>query len=128
MSSVKVTQFNLTEGGNMTSHRKEKNFYRSYVLVGITDGSIKEFAEVKLYATASRIYACAWIHGQGQYGHGSGYAGGYGYDKSQAAAHKALTSAGVAFDFPHASIDYMLLAIADCFTGVSGWKVIHGNA
>jgi hypothetical protein len=45
--------------------------------------------------SASRVYACVWIHGRGYSLSGKGMAGGYGYCKKSAAIGAAFGSAGV---------------------------------
>lgn len=99
------------------SHRKEKHYAESYVLflVRQVDGraDIYPVFDLRIYSAANRVYACVWMNtpngvnlvnpfGENQLerisASGSGYAGGYGYDKHSAAAVDALHAMGIPYD------------------------------
>lgn len=81
----------------------EKEMLASYIVVGIgpSRSDVDELAVLRIYAgrskSASRVYASVWVHNKCA---GSGWAGGYGYHKSSAAASEALTNAGIKLDEP----------------------------
>jgi hypothetical protein len=45
--------------------------------------------------SASVVYACIWVNGDGNYWSGKGQAGGYGYDKQSTAIAIAIKDAGI---------------------------------
>lgn len=76
----------------MKDFRRENGFYKSLTLVGLHEKEIKSFAEIRHYATKATNYVCVWIHSPllGLYGQTGGKAGGYGYDRSEAAFSEAV--------------------------------------
>ena len=87
------------KGVNGSSHRKEDKFYKEYIgLIVKTkkqNGTrIKSVLNCRLYATGSRVYCCLWVFTRGPVIGGSGFAGGYGYDRASAAVSEAITAAG----------------------------------
>ena len=86
----------------VASNRKESNFLSSLILIAPqTDKAdkfrpvAKEVAEVRIYGTQAKNYACIWIHAKGKYYSGGGNAGGYGYHRPSAAMESALANAGI---------------------------------
>lgn len=82
------------------NHRKENKFTQQITGVAIVPGvngipQVKEAVILRYYTTDSRTYACAWLHGSGDWLNGSGYAGGYGWHRRSGAAQAAFNAAGV---------------------------------
>ena len=94
---MKVLSINPTDAIN-TIHRKEKHFYKSFKLIAFKDGEFKEHVTLRFYGTQSRTYCVVWVNNDGVYMSGSAFAGGYGYDRSSAAAFRALQHAGIEYD------------------------------
>lgn len=91
-----------------SSHRKDKGFRSAWTAYHIKEGKATYLMEVRTYSTSRRYYACLWVNipkhiqvidpstgirANGLSGSGSGYAGGYGYNKEGAAIGEALASA-----------------------------------
>lgn len=76
------------------SHRKEDKYSGGYIAAAIDDTGCHECVDLKLYRTNNRCYCCVWTYKPGHYVGGSGWAGGYGYHKSSAAAGEAIKNAG----------------------------------
>jgi len=95
---MKVTKINPSERFNR-NHRKEKHFYESYTLVTYKRGEgFKELIDLRLYATQARHYAAVWVRQPEDFRSGTGWAGGYGYNRMSAAAADAFRNAGYEFD------------------------------
>ena len=87
---------NWTPGNanTISSNRKESNYIGQYTLLDKKTCAV--WAELRLYATPSRHYACFWLFGR-ENGciSGGAYAGGYGYHRASAAANAAMQRAGI---------------------------------
>lgn len=97
MNKFNFNNLNVNTTQKLDKFRKEKGFYKAVVLTGLHDNEIKSFAEIRLYRTASTNYACFWIHSPvlGLYGQTGGKAGGYGYDREEAAINNAALEHGI---------------------------------
>lgn len=99
MSTFNFSALNVANDKLMT-YRKEKGFYKGLVLVVMDGDNLREYAEIRFYRTAARNYACFWISapvlGHGQTG---GMAGGYGYDRAEAALSEAARKHGITGDW-----------------------------
>ena len=80
------------------NHRKDNGYTGGYVGIAIDENGIHEAVDVRTYETKSRVYACAWMKGTGEYVGGSGYASGYGYNMNGAAVDEAIRAAGFILD------------------------------
>lgn len=82
------------ESNTIASNRKENNYIGQYTL--LDKNTCEVWAELRLYATPSRHYACFWLFGR-KNGciSGGAYAGGYGYHRASAAAGAAIKRAGI---------------------------------
>jgi hypothetical protein len=80
------------------NHRKDKGYTGGYVGIAVDENGIHEAVDVRTYETKSRVYACAWMKGTGEYVGGSGYASGYGYNMNGAAVDTAIRAAGFILD------------------------------
>lgn len=116
---MKVTNFVPNDNAEcIRKNRKENRYTESYVLVDIIDGRLDVPVEVRFYATEAKTYCCIWYrdHKNDIYSYGGGVAGGYGYNKKNAAFANAIKSLGFTFDEPHgvegAFPEYTLRAIA----------------
>lgn len=78
----------------VSSNRKDNHYIGQYTL--LDKNTCEVWAELRLYATASRHYACFWLFGR-ENGciSGGAYAGGYGYHRASAAANVAMQRAGI---------------------------------
>ena len=92
------SQVNVQSVASIAGYRRENGYYKSYTLVAVHDKEIKSFAEIRCYATKATNYACFWIHSPvlGLYGQTGGKAGGYGYNREEAAISEAATKHGIA--------------------------------
>ena len=80
------------------NHRKDKGYTGGYIGIAVDENGIHEAVDVRTYETKSRVYACAWMKGTGEYVGGSGYASGYGYSMNGAAVDSAIRAAGFLLD------------------------------
>lgn len=98
MSNFNFSQINAKNSDDLSKFRKDKGFYKALTLVGLDPnaGHLREFAEIRLYRTPARNYACIWLRGAGM-GHGQtgGWAGGYGYNREEAAIREAAEKHGI---------------------------------
>ena len=80
--------------GNM---RKSNNFYKATHLVALVDDEIKDLAEIRYYGTGKINTAILWMHSTilGLYGSAAGKAGGYGYNREEAARSQAIEGFGI---------------------------------
>lgn len=78
----------------INNNRKGNNYIGQYTLLDKKTCAV--WAELRLYATPSRHYACVWLFGR-ENGciSGGAYAGGYGYHRASAAADAAIKRAGI---------------------------------
>lgn len=94
MENVKFdfSAMNVDATESLKGIRKENNFYKAVHLVGMVDNEIKDLAEVRYYGTGKTNTAIIWIHSSilGLYGSSYGKAGGYGYNREQAAFEMAV--------------------------------------
>jgi len=68
------------------------------VVVRTADGlktPVKARCFMSRAASASTVYACVWVHGNGYSLSGRGKASGYGYHKESVAIDEAIVSAGI---------------------------------
>ena len=77
--------------------RTAKHIRKGFKAVCAADGRLYELVDLRIGQTDTTAYACVWLHrySGGAYAYGSGRAGGYGYDRSSAAAEAAFRAAGV---------------------------------
>ena len=117
---MKIESFNPIQGINTKSHRKEKGYAGTHLVI---DANLDVKLDLRIYWTESRCYACVWFAGAS----GSGYAGGYGYEKTSAAAEAAFRCAGLKISGLSASgmIAEALELIAKEILGLDLFKVIH---
>lgn len=89
---IDFSQMVVDSSVNIGKHRKEKNFYKTIHLVGLVENEIRDLAEVRFYGTGSTNTAILWIHSPilGLYGSTYGKAGGYGYNREDAAFQQAV--------------------------------------
>ena len=80
------------------NHRKDKGYTGGYIGIAVDENGIHEAVDVRTYETKSRVYACAWMKGTGEYVSGSGYASGYGYNMNGASVDCAIRAAGFLLD------------------------------
>lgn len=94
------SQMVVTSSTDLRNFRKENNFYKAVHLVGLIDNEIKDLAEIRFYTTGKTNTAIFWMHCPilGMYGHTAGKAGGYGYNREDAAFMQAVEKMGVKFD------------------------------
>lgn len=122
------SQMNVTSEHNLKGFRRESGFYKSLTLVAMHENEIKSFAEIRHYATKATNYACFWIHSPvlGLYGQTGGKAGGYGYDRSEAAVSQAACAHGIKVP-AWCNEREMLEALAN-YLGLKVYSVIETNA
>lgn len=60
------------------------------------DGELQQLAEVRVYETANRTYACVWLF-FGEWPSASAVTSGYGFDRDTFAVVDALEKVGVEF-------------------------------
>lgn len=125
-STFNFTNMIAARDEKLASFRKENGFYKAFVLVGLDDNQIKEYAEIRFYATKSTNYCCVWLHSEKTgYGQTGGKAGGYGYDREEAALSAAAAKHGISGQWFHAQS--LLSALAD-HLGLTVYSVISSNA
>jgi hypothetical protein len=100
---MEIIKFELQEGINAKSHRKESYFTDEYAVINISpsiEWYNRQVMIVRFYYTQTTAYCCIWIHSTKDTpsASGSGKAGGYGYHKGSAAFEYALREAGIKFD------------------------------
>lgn len=98
----------VTSSTDLRSARKEKNFYKAVHLVGVVDGQIKDLAEVAFYGTGKTNTAILWMHSPilSLYGSEVGKAGGYGYNREDAAFQSAVRGMGITGTGYHTPRDF----------------------
>lgn len=104
-----------------TSHRKEgKAIFQSWSAAVPSKYGPEAFCPVdlRIYFTGSTAYACIWINGKDIHTQGSGTAGGYGYDKTSAAAGEAIKNAG--FELSEAIDGRGSQAVTDAVKAIAG--------
>lgn len=77
------------------SHRKDR-LTRGFKAIDIE--SDRAFLDVRFYRPGNRLFCCVWIRKPDDWNveaSGSGFAGGYGYNKENAAFQTALANAGL---------------------------------
>ena len=67
MPQIATLTAERVDGINAKSHRKENNFYYQYTLVEVSDTGLNNLAELRLYATNAKHYACLWVHNNPQF-------------------------------------------------------------
>lgn len=126
MSNFNFSALTVANDDKLANYRKEKGFYKSLVLVVLDGGAIRDYAEIRFYRTAARNYACFWISnpvlGHGQTG---GMAGGYGYDRAEAALSEAARKHGITGEWFDAR--KLLEALAQ-HIGAEVYSVIESHA
>ena len=83
---------------NVSSHRKEKNFFKQYSVIGVKDGEPLVVATIKCYKTNSTVTSIIWLPLSNRVGIGK--AAGCGYAKLPESLSNAFEAAGVAFNVP----------------------------
>ena len=122
---MKIESFNPTQGINAKSHRKEKHFEGSYMVVDMDNGNVK--IDLRLYSTNSTAYACVWF-GNGEIANGSGKAGGWGYHRPSAAVWEAFLSAGVRIsDLSGTGQIVEALELVATELGLTNFKIFHAH-
>lgn len=118
MSNFNFSSLVVTSN-DIARFRKDNGFYRSLVLVGAVDFQIKEYATIRFYRTKTRNYACFWMHNEYGFGQVGAVAGGYGYDREEAALSSAARLMGITGDwfdakqFLKAFADHLHLVVYD---------------
>lgn len=118
----------VVNSSDLRTARKEKNFYKAVHLVGLVDNEIKDLAEVRFYGTGKTNTAVLWIHSPnlGLYGSEFGKAGGYGYNREDAAFQEAIRKMGIKGNGYHTPHDFFE-ALAK-YLGVAVYSVIESHA
>lgn len=77
--------------------RTAKHIRKGFKAVCAADGRLYDLVDLRIGQTDMTAYACVWAHrfSGGDWAYGSGRAGGYGYDRTSAAAEAAFRAAGV---------------------------------
>ena len=117
----------VVTSGDLGKARKQNNFYKAVHLVGLVDNEIKDLAEARFYGTGKTNTAILWIHSPilGLYGSEFGKAGGYGYNREDAAFQSALRGMGIkstGYELPR---DFFP-ALAD-YLGVKVYSIIESH-
>jgi len=112
---------------DLRNFRKDKNFYKAAHLVGLVEGKIEDLAEVRFYGTGKTNTAILWIHSSilGLYGSEAGKAGGYGYNREDAAFQSAVCSMGITGTGYHTPRDFFD-ALAK-YLGVSVYSIVESH-
>lgn len=117
------------------SHRKEDRFTSqlSAVVFNQETGATREAVTLRFYTTDCRSYACIWANNGREWVNGSGFAGGYGYNRASEAASRAITAAGITIDEEiggrgDSHVEYAVEAIASAL--YPGWivRIIEAHA
>lgn len=122
---TKVTKFTPKDGINAKAHRKEDKLFRAYKLFDCE--SKDEVVDLRVYWAGSTCYACVWMRGtEGKRATGSAKAGGWGYDKQEAAVKSAFQAAGVEIEEPysHHEPTQILHALA-AFYGLTNYHIFE---
>lgn len=91
-----IKSFNPTTNFK-NSHHRQKGWAKTISIVGQnTDGELQAFAEVRIYETPSRTYACVWLFFGGR-PCASAMVDGGGYAQEPFAISDALEKLGVEF-------------------------------
>lgn len=119
----KVINFTPKNAINAKAHRKENKLYRAYKLFDCE--SKDELVDVRVYWAGHTCYACVWMRGnkKGERATGSAKAGGYGYDKTEAAVKSAFIAAGVTLE--HQYNEHRPTAILEALAEYWGVKNFH---
>lgn len=122
------SQMNVDSTESVGSFRKENGFYKSLTLVALYGEEIRSFAEIRHYATKATNYCCVWIHSPilGLYGQVGAKAGGYGYDRSEAAFSSAVNKFYI--KRPSWSDQRAFLKEFAQYLGLDVYSVIESNA
>lgn len=122
------SKMNVQSTESLKNYRKENGYFKSLSLVALHGNEIKSFAEIRHYRTAATNYVCFWIHSPvlGLYGQTGGKAGGYGYDRSEAALSEAAKKHGI--NVPSWCDERQLLEGLAKHLGLQVYSVIETNA
>lgn len=106
----------------------QKHFYKAVHLVGLVDGKIVDLCEFRFYGTGKTNTAILWVHSPilGLYGSSKGRAGGYGYNREDAAAEYAIEGLGIDIEGYATARDFFE-ALAK-HLGVSVYSIIESHA
>lgn len=121
----------LKEVRDLRNCRRENGFYKSLALVVLDHKmDLKEVATILFYRAprGNTFYCVVWVHEAGHefYATTGGKAGGYGYDKEEAALREAIEAMGVkAGDYAYP--EKFLIGLARHF-GYKKAKVIEAHA
>ena len=127
-STFNFSNINVNNTESLKDFRKEKGFYKSLTLVGLHEGEIESFAEISYYATKATVYVCFWIHSPilGLYGKSGGKAGGYGYNRAEAALSSAAGKLNIGV--PSWCDEKALLEEFAKYLGLEVFSVIETNS
>lgn len=121
----------LEEVRDLRNCRRENGFYKSLHLVALDHKmDLEEVATIRFYRAprGNTVYCVVWVHEAGHefYATTGGKAGGYGYDKEEAALREAIEAMGVkAGDYAYP--EKFLIGLARHF-GYEKAKVIEAHA
>lgn len=127
-SSFNFSNIVVESTESLKGFRKENGYYKSLSLVALYGEEIRSFAEIRYYATKATSYVCFWIHSPilGLYGQVGGKAGGYGYNRSEAALSQAASKFNI--DVPSWCDERALLEEFAKYLGLEVYSVIETNA
>lgn len=89
------------------NHRKEKHFTYQFTATVVDKETMQAYEAtiLRIYNTQGRSYACIWVKSNCSWDNalpfwreGSGWAGGYGYNRESAAAENAIANCGIILD------------------------------
>jgi len=91
---------------NNGEHYDNKALLRCYIVVAMCGGKYAEPVTVRVWKNkgAQRVYASIWVQ-HTTLCSGTGYAGGYGYDKHSVAIGRAIESAGIRIKSSETGLD-----------------------
>ncbi|QQG33442.1 putative acetyltransferase [Pectobacterium phage PcCB7V] len=118
----------VVTSGDLGKARNQNNFYKAVHLAGLVDNEIKDLAEIRFYGTGKTNTAILWIHSPilGLYGSEFGKAGGYGYNREDAAFQEATRKMGIKGNGYHTPRDFFE-ALAK-YLEVAVYSVIESHA
>lgn len=120
---TKVINFSPKDAINARAHRKENKLYRAYKLFDLDNK--RELVDLRVYFPKTVCYACLWMRSDNPNTlcTGSAKAGGYGYDKTEAAVKSAFIAAGVTLE--HQYNEHRPTAILEALAEYWGVKNFH---
>jgi len=119
---------------NNGKHPDNKALRKCYIVVAMCDGQYVEPVTVRVWQNkgAERVYASIWVSHTTLCA-GTGYADGYGYDKTSAAIGTAIESAGIRIKSSETGLDADIggrgdIAVLDALEAIAkalGFDDIH---